>query len=496
MRVLFVFPDLAADVTNYTGVPSYGVAVLSAVLKQAGHEVALAHLTTPPTAADFRECVRAARPDLVAFSCNSHYAQRLSLWSAWAKEASRAPVIVGGVHATLAPEQVAADPHVDFVCVGEGEGPLPELCAALAAGLDPTRIANLWARSNGGFVRNRPRPLLTDLDALPDPDFGLFDYDRLYHVRRGLFPFLMSRGCAYSCTYCCSHALREITAGGARFWRFQSPDHATSQLARMMARHQPGAARVHFHDTILFARHDWLEDFARLYRARVGLPFSCNLRADMVTPETADLLASMGCETIRFGVECGDEELNSGLLNRGHSLGDVRRAFALTRERGISRVSYNLVGLPGETLARALATVRLNAELAPDLALPFIFYPYPGTRLRRLCEKRGYLTGAEFDHYLMGSTVRLPGFCQTDILFVQRFFVPLLRLHALARRWPPRLRRAWWDLLAAVAGSPLLPRGLLVAARDRYKALRHRAGEWLVARHPRLYLRLGGTDPL
>lgn len=486
MRVLFVFPDLSSTVTHYTGAPSYGVASLAAAVRAAGHDAHLLHLTRPPTAGEFRDRVAAARPDLVAISANSHYAHRLAPWTAWARAAGAAPVVVGGVHATLAPEDVAALPAVDFTCVGEGEGALVDLCRALEDGTDPSRIPNLWARTPRGLVRNAPRRLIEDLDALPDPDLSLFDFPQLYNSRQGTFSYLMSRGCGWDCTYCCAHAQRRMAAGAGRFWRFLSPRRAADQLAALIGRHLPGARSVTFVDAMFFPDPDWLEEFAPLYRERVGLPFSCNLRADRVTGRIAATLRAMGCESARFGVESGDERISREVLRRRLGPEDLRRAFALLRAHGIRRWSYSMFGLPTEDLRLALRTVRFNAELEPDLALSFVYFPYPGTELRRRCAGAGWLTDREFDHYRAGVALHMPAFPEHDILFVQRFYPHLLRLYSRFRRAPARLD--------AVLASPLLPRRALVGLHEAYHALRHRVGEGLVRRAPALYRRLGGHD--
>jgi radical SAM superfamily enzyme YgiQ (UPF0313 family) len=496
MRVLFLFPDLAPNITAYNGVLSYGIASLSAALKQAGHEVSLYHMLREPPAEELRARVREAAPDLVAISANSHYARRLARWAALVRSATPAPIAVGGVHATLAPEEVSAIPEVGFTCVGEGEFALPELCAALAEGRDPSGEANLWVRVGGRVVRNPPRPPCPDLDRLPDPDLGLFDFARLHWVRRGYFPYLMSRGCGFRCTYCSAHALREASPGPGPFWRFLSPERAARQLRLLLDRHMPAAPVVSFLDGILFPNPRWLAEFAPLYRRLVGRPFACSLRADFVTPETAATLRDMGCKIARLGVESGDETMTTEVLRRGLTVEQIRRAFALLAEHGITRWSYNMVGLPGETLPMALKTVRLNGELAPEIMIAMIYYPYPGTRLYDLCAAQGHLTDKEYDHYTLGVTTRLPTIRASDVLFVHRFFAALARLYGLGRRWRPASRRAWERALDAVLASPLLPRVLLLAVEEVHRAVRHRVGGLLVRRSPRLYHLLGGTDPL
>lgn len=496
MRVLFVFPDLSSDKTNFTGAVSYGIAFLSSELKQAGHEAHLYHITSVPTEKEFRGSVRDAEADLVAFSSSSHYARRLRSWTAWTRAETDAPIAVGGVHATMAPEDVCSMPGVDFICIGEGDLALAELCDALESGRYPTATENMWARDGGVFVKNRVRPFLEDLDSLPDPDLSIFRFGNLYSTRRGLFPFIMSRGCAYSCTYCSAPAYRRLCPNGGRVWRFMSPARAAVQLAHLLGRHMPAPRLVTFLDSMLFPTRNWLREFAPLYVERVGVPFSCNLRPDLVTDEVAELLRGMGCQSVRLGVESGNEDMTTRILNRQLSVDDIRAAFRILREHGIGRCAYNMVGLPGETIHKALDTVRLNAEMDPDAALCFLYYPYPGTRLRELCASECSFTEKEFDNFQIDAGLRSPVFPRTDILFIHRFFARLVRLYSLGRTWPPPLRRAWERALNSILVSPLLPRWAFVFVRERYKRLRHTVGEYLVRRSPRLYHALGGTDPL
>jgi anaerobic magnesium-protoporphyrin IX monomethyl ester cyclase len=497
MRVLFIFPDLASDITNYTGVTSYGVTLLSALCKREGIETDLLHITIEPTRESFREKIQSSQPDLIAFSTNSHYARRLPEWTVWAAEdAPGVPIAVGGVHATLVPDEVIELPHVTHICIGEGEDAFLELCHALDKGQDTSKIRNLWVKVDGQVIKNEQRALVSDLDSLPDPDYGLFDFANLYPVRRGLFPFIMSRGCAFRCTYCSVHALRNLSPGGTKFWRFPTPLRTAEQLRDMIGRHQADIKKVQFLDAILFPNLRWLKEFAPLYKELVGLPFSCNMRADFVTDEVAAIMADMGCEIVRFGVESGDDYITTKILDRLLELDDIRMAFKVLRKHGIHRWSYNIVGLPEESLKLALKTIQLNAEIDPELAIPFIFYPYPGTALFDLCQEKGYLTDKEFDHYFQGVATRMPGFSEGDILFSHRFFRSLISVYQVGNRWPETGRRRWVNLVNVFLTSPLLPRHTIVKIHSGYKNMRHNMGEFLVHRSPGIYKLLGGTDPV
>ena len=266
-------------------------------------------------------------------------------------------------------------------------------------------------------------------------------------------------------------------------------------MADLIRTYLPNAKLVSFGDAIFIPNQKWLAEFVPLYKERVGLPVSCNMRADLVKAETAERLRDLGVRTVRMGVESGNQHMTRDVLLRNLDVEDLRRAYKLLRDAGIQRWSYNIVGLPTETLSMALETVKFNAEIDPELALAFIFYPYPGTDLHRLCKEKGMLTDREYDHYKVGVTIRQPQFVEGDILFVHRFFKGLIRLYQRANRLPGPLGGIAPRVLDGVLTSPLLPRGAIVAVREAYGHVRHAAGEWIVARSPGLYRALGGRAP-
>ena len=61
------------------------------------------------------------------------------------------PIIWGGIHPTSAPEECIQD--VDYVCVGEGEQAIIDLCNALYTGAEDTDIPNIWANKDGEILR-------------------------------------------------------------------------------------------------------------------------------------------------------------------------------------------------------------------------------------------------------------------------------------------------------------------------------------------------------
>jgi radical SAM superfamily enzyme YgiQ (UPF0313 family) len=138
MKVALVYPDYSPSQHLTTpaeyGFYSEGISSIAAVLNGGGHDPDLVHLTMVPTEEYFVETVRALEPDIVGFSSRTTIFDEVRRLAGYIRDAVGVPVVVGGVHPTIAPELVAEAPEVDVTCVGEGEIPFLELCDALEAG--------------------------------------------------------------------------------------------------------------------------------------------------------------------------------------------------------------------------------------------------------------------------------------------------------------------------------------------------------------------------
>ena len=141
MKILFVYPNIESG--NHIHVQP-GLAVLSAILKQDGHETGLIDLSYQMVREEFQEKVRLYDPDLVAFSATTHQWQFAQKYADWVKKISKAPTICGGYHAALVPSEIIADPHFDWVIRGEGEEAFQEFANAMEHDRSPDEIKNLW----------------------------------------------------------------------------------------------------------------------------------------------------------------------------------------------------------------------------------------------------------------------------------------------------------------------------------------------------------------
>ena len=304
----------------------------------------------------------------------------------------------GGTHVTLNPELAIAEKDIDVVCRGEGEGAIVELADAVAARRPLCGIANLWIKSDGGIERNDVRPLIADLDALPFPDRALYARYR-FSRRWGNRPINTSRGCPYSCSYCHNTSKQSLYAGKGPAVRWRAADRVLEEIAEMRA--SRFVSFIHFIDDGFGIDRRWLLDFLPRLAALGGapLPFYANMRADMVSEELCAELARYGRRRLRLriAVECGDEDYRQKILNKRLSNADLLRAAGLFHKFRIPFATYNMFALPGETLAQAEETVRLNARLRPANPISFIYKPYPGTRLADYALSIGVISQALLD---------------------------------------------------------------------------------------------------
>lgn len=428
MRVVFVYPDLASDNPDYTGYFYHGIAYLSAVLKKAGHQTNLIQFTREITDQEFQERVKALQPDLIGFSSTSHVFPFVQRYAAAAKQVYRAPIICGGVHASISPEQVLEDKNIDMVCIGEGERPLQELCQRMENKQPIEGIASIWSKRNGQIFKNKVRPFIQNLDALPLPDRQVYNYPALNLEKQGIGTFMFSRGCPYQCSFCCEATLRKlypVKPNSSKYFRFRSPQSAILELKKVIADY-PFIKFVRFDDDLLFAKKDWVREFTGQYRRVIGLPFSADMRIDLIDEELLDLLQGAGLHLLRFGLESGNDFILKEVLNKNITVEQIKQAFALCQNKGIKTQAYNMVGLPYESAGQVLQTIKLNAQINPDISVVSIFYPYKGTKLYNVCLGQGFLEkegrGEVPKNYYTRSILNLPSIRQQQIHFFFHYF--------------------------------------------------------------------------
>jgi len=387
----------------------HGVGTLLAALRDAGHETRLIYAHDEYEREELVDEARSFGPGLVAVSSVTNQYPRAVRYCGWLKEALGVPVVIGGIHATMVPAEVIGEDCFDVVCVGEGEGAMVELAAALESGDDIGGIANLWVRRDGEVIRNEVRPLIEDLDSLPFVDREAFNFERMLADKQGKCSMLSGRGCPYGCAFCANQGLAELYRGKGRFVRMRSVGHLLAEMRELAAGYE--VRKWEFHDDIFTLKRDWMNEFCERYSAEFSIPFDVNVRVETVDRESLGKLKDAGCDLIRIGVESGSERVRGEIMNRAMPEERIVEVFEAAEAVGLKTWSFNMVGLPGETPVDAEETLKLNERLCPDHMQVSVFNPYPGTRLFEVVKERGLLSDRTVDGYFLpDSTLAAPEF--------------------------------------------------------------------------------------
>jgi len=312
------------------------------------------------------------KPDLVGISSLfSPYHREALACAREIKKRLDIPVLMGGSHVSAAPLSVLNDPSVDFIIRGEGERPFVEFLKAWEAGLPLDSVPNLGCKRSGEPILN----LTTEnfpLDELPVADFSDLHPDRYLFEKKPLCFITTSRGCPHQCTFCSVH----LTFGDK--FRRRSPENVLSEIRQ---RYSEGYRVLDFEDDNLsFSR----EDLKTILNALIA-EFPAN-KPRLVAMNGISYL-SLDREILELMNKAGFRNLNISLvssnadvltrLKRPHTLEKYLDLVNQAHGLGFDIVSYQILGLPYETLDDMVDTMALMAAL-PVLIGASIFYLTPG----------------------------------------------------------------------------------------------------------------------
>jgi anaerobic magnesium-protoporphyrin IX monomethyl ester cyclase len=424
IKVLFIYPN-----TFGMNMLPPAIALLSAILKQQGHQVSLFDATyyaidygvdsdgikaerlnvvpfelgargikmrSTNWQEDLDSQISSFNPDLIALSTTEdmwnlglkmlrHIKGKISL--------NKIPVLAGGVFPTFAPEIVIQEPIIDMVCVGEGENALIDLCDKIEKGQPYENVTNLWVKQKDGSVKKNPMSNPVDVDDAPILDVSLFEEQRLYRPMAGkwykMMPVETIRGCPYKCTFCNSPdqitMYKENT--GTNFFRKKKIDLVHKELKHF--KEDLGIEYNYFWaDTFLSWNTDEFEEFCDMYQD-IGLPFWMQTRPETVSDYKIKRLAEVGLHRISFGIEHGNEGFRKRLLKREWKNKEIIEALKIPHRYGVQFSLNNITGFPTETRELAMDTVELNRNIDSDNQNLYSFVPFHGTPLRKLCEDTG-----------------------------------------------------------------------------------------------------------
>ncbi|NTV29717.1 MAG: radical SAM protein [Candidatus Omnitrophica bacterium] len=399
--------------------------------------------------------IKAYSPDIVCFSVISDNFQWACRWAEEVKASTAARVVFGGIHPTSVPDKVIQAEPVDYICLGEGDEAVVELAQAVRSGQDDTGIRNIWKKEQGRIFRNPVRPLIADLDRLPFPDKELF-YNAQPVFRKGYLA-MTSRGCAYSCSYCCNNVYHDLYGRKEALIRRRSVGNVVEELVKARQRYAP--RYIAFADDCFNNDSFWLSVFLREYRDKVSLPFSCYLFPDMVDEAQVLALKEAGCCKVQFGLQVISPEKRRLVLGRPSSQDKIARAIDLCRRHGLFVVCDSILGFPDETEAELEELARFYMEHMPDHCENFWLRYYPGTALTAWALKQGYIDHKK--HELIESGTQSFGLLKRPENAAGQTYSRQIRMLLMLFPFLSYNAKCWWLTNRRYRHIPVLPSMLM-----------------------------------
>ncbi|MSR78047.1 MAG: B12-binding domain-containing radical SAM protein [Candidatus Omnitrophica bacterium] len=319
------------------------------------------------------EEVAREKPDLVGISSLfSPYYREVLQCAEEIKKRIPVSILAGGSHVSACPEQMLAHPAIDFIIRGEGEKPLVEFLKAWIAGQSFENVSNLGFKKEGQLILNSLQENY-EFEKLPHPDLSDLSPAAYLYERRPLSFVITSRSCPHRCTFCSVHK-----TFGLRFRRRTSAD----VLQEIITRYQEGYRVFDFEDDNLTYYKDEMKqlclDLIELFPEK---------DVEFVAMNGISYL-SLDTELLRLMKEAGFTHLNLALVTsdttvrettkRPHTIEKYLEVVHEATRLGFEIVSYQILGLPNESLESMIQTLVFNARL-PVLLGASMFYLTPNS---------------------------------------------------------------------------------------------------------------------
>lgn len=302
------------------------------------------------------------------------------------------PIIWGGVHPTLFPEQTIQNHYVDYVVRGEGEYTLTELVKAIEKGSKVNDVKGITYMKNGNIISTPDREFC-NMEELPLPAWHLIDVENYishnYLNTNRVLPVHASRGCQFSCAFCYN-----LTVNKRKF-RSKSAEKTFDEIKYLVDKYHV--------DGIVFREDNFCTDVKRVKRIselvcqeKMDLQMACSLRADRFKDE--ELLTSlvkMGVKTIGMGAESGSQRMLE-LIDKNISTDDILFSAKQSKKYDFLTLYSFIIGIPTETINDIEATLNVIDNIKKinpkcDVTNINIYTPYPKNKLYDLSVSNGFV---------------------------------------------------------------------------------------------------------
>lgn len=431
-----IFIDLAKNFYE-----RHAISILSSVLDSNG---ITSFYVKEKKFSSYLKKIKEINPDLLVYSCMSNNIHHYIEFDELVKKNIRVKSIIGGPGATF-DWKIINESTIDALCIGEGEYAVIEY------------IRNGFLGNKNIICKGQNYPTeffpLSDLNKLPFPNRDIV-YKRDPVLKHNPSKqFLSGRGCPYACTYCHNHVFNKIFKEYGAIVRKKSIDYIIEEIKGVRERYE--LKLVVFQDDTFIVDRGWFKEFAERFPKEIGLPYTCNIRANLITEEVVRLLKDSKCIAANWSIESGNDFFRNTVLKRNISKEQILKTGYLLNKYKVPHRIANLIGLPGEKFEDMLSTLELNINVNPNYGYANIFIPFPGLEITDYALRNDYLSFKNKNNlpksfyrssmlkiplkknikiqkltYMFSLLVKHPNLYKNRIIFKALFLVPRVFLNA------------------------------------------------------------------
>lgn len=369
-------------------------------------------------------------------------------FAAAVKRIRNVPVVWGGLHPSLLPEETLRHEMVDIVVIGEAEMTLADLAESIRNHDSLEGVRSIVYKQNGEIIHTRPRDNFLEMDKLRLPDYRMVDVEYYANQtrsfmgeRKGCLDLNTDRGCPNRCGFCYNLKFN------ARRWRAMSAEKVLDAIAAMVNRYR--IAAINFTSDNFFVNKERVRAIASgLIERKLNIAWHADIRVDTFLQYDDSLLSLIkksGCAELTFGVESGSDQILQ-LICKDIRVEDVLRAHARALDFGF-RVNYHfMIGFPDETSADIRATSRLIYRLSGQEGItifgPAIYTPYPGTPLFDRSVQLGFRQPRSLEAWTRYDWNTLPKFPWFSWCY-KKYLTEVQYVTSRAITWHDNMDRRW-----------------------------------------------------
>jgi radical SAM superfamily enzyme YgiQ (UPF0313 family) len=373
MKITFYNPPVHyySKKKTFNSAPLLGLPILTRLFRNAGHEANTVDMQRLCLMPDY---LKPPYPDVIGFSSLTINQIGIKDCITTLKDNGYdGMIVVGGVYATMQPEQVIGW-GADLVVTGECDGNVVELIESGATGIHKGVCAPMKDIPTPDWDNHTPH--VTDYNGMT----------RLIGPKPAVT--MWTRSCPFHCIFCANVIF------GHQPQRYRPIDNIVDEMIYLK---EQGADKVFCFDDELVGSPKpvgWLKEIAdRLEPMKLKLGAMCRCSKKYIDKDVLSDARRAGFITMMWGVESLNDKILKS-VKRANTVDDIFYTLRLAKEAGIYNTILVQVGQYQETDEDAAITCdnirRLTEEGVADAMRLFVTQIYEGSEMEEIAKREGW----------------------------------------------------------------------------------------------------------